>query len=234
MPNSGHTFLPSGTETPLAPVAHDYLDLLLSARRREAENLVLKTVDSGADIRDIYLHVFQPVQYEVGRLWQINKVSVAQEHFCTAATQMVMARLFPQILSTPRSGNSLVACCVGGELHELGIRMVSDFFEMDGWNTYYLGASTPDADVAHAIHQNGANLLCISVTMPFNVHLAAKLIRTVRDNAQNTPVKILTGGFPFNANPNLYAEIGADAMATNALEAVRIGTELVTPETATA
>ena len=43
----------------------------------------------------------------------------------------------------------MVATCIGGELHEIGIRMVADFFEMEGWDTYYLGANTPaDAVVA--------------------------------------------------------------------------------------
>ena len=104
---------------------------------------VLDAVNSGVPVRDIYLQVFQPAQYEIGRLWQTNRISVAQEHYCTAATQLIMSQLYPLIFSSPRNGLRMVAACVQGDSHELGLRMVSDFFELEGWDTLFLGASTP-------------------------------------------------------------------------------------------
>jgi hypothetical protein len=38
-----------------------------------------------------------------------------------------------------------VAACVSGELHEIGVRMLCDLLEMEGWNTIYLGANVPTA-----------------------------------------------------------------------------------------
>ena len=75
-------------------------------------------MDAGADVRDIYLWVFQRCLHEVGRLWQTNRISVAQEHFCTASTQMVMSLLYPKVFSSERKGLRMVAACVGGDLHE--------------------------------------------------------------------------------------------------------------------
>ncbi len=114
--------------TPLIPLAEAYLDALLATDRVRAVALIEEAVGGGMPIQDIYLHVFQATQYEIGRLWQINRISVAQEHFCTATTQLIMSRLYPQIFSSQRRGRRLVAACVSGELHELGIRMVADFF----------------------------------------------------------------------------------------------------------
>ena len=80
---------------PLADLARNYLDALLDGERHAASRLVLEAAESGVDTKDIYLHVFQKTPYELGRLWQTNRISVAQEHFCTAATQMVMSQLYP-------------------------------------------------------------------------------------------------------------------------------------------
>ena len=63
---------------------------------------------------------------EVGRLWQMNRLSVAQEHYVTAATQLIMSQLYPLVFRTARRDRRIVAACVGGELHELGVRMVAD------------------------------------------------------------------------------------------------------------
>src|SRR5690242_6476046 len=68
---------------PLAQLAHDYLSALLRAERHLASGLILAAADAGTPIRDLYLRVFQPSQHEVGRLWQMNQISVAQEHYCT-------------------------------------------------------------------------------------------------------------------------------------------------------
>ncbi len=95
----------------------------------------------------LYLQVFQPALHRVGRLWQLNRVGVAEEHYCTAATQLIMSQLYPYLFTGERHRRIMVATCASGELHEIGARMVSDFFELEGWDTIYLGASAPAGEV---------------------------------------------------------------------------------------
>jgi hypothetical protein len=114
------------------PLAREYLEALLAGRRRQAAELVLGAVDRGLRMQEVYLKVFQPVLLEVGRLWQINEITVAHEHYCTAATQQVMTLLYPRIFTTPRIGRTFVSAAIGGDLHEIGSRMVADFLEMEG------------------------------------------------------------------------------------------------------
>lgn len=105
----------------LSGLAKAYLDALLGGHRQLAGKLVLEAVRSGTNVRNIYLDVFQATQREVGRLWQSNRINVAQEHYCTAATQLVMAQLYPWVFAAERNGRSMVATCVSGDLHELGV-----------------------------------------------------------------------------------------------------------------
>lgn len=135
----------------LNAVANEYLENLLKGRRNEALSLIMTEVKSGTPLQEIYINVFQPVQYEIGRLWQTNKISVAQEHYCTAATQMIMAQLYPYLFTGERREKKMVVTCVPGELHEMGARVVADFFEMNGWDTYYLGANMPISGVIKSL-----------------------------------------------------------------------------------
>lgn len=211
---------------PLAPVAQEYLSALLRADRAFASRMILAEVEQGTSVRDVYLHVFQPVQREIGRLWQLHRISVAQEHFCTAATQLVMSQLSPRIFATPRVGRTLVATCVAGELHEIGLRMVSDFFEMEGWDSYYLGASTPPESVLQTILDRGADLLIVSATLVAHVPAVARLIRRLRES-EAADVPVLVGGYPFNAAPGLWRQVGADACSQDAQGAPGLGHQLV-------
>jgi MerR family transcriptional regulator, light-induced transcriptional regulator len=224
---SAPTALPSliPDTAPLADLAGAYLDALLRGDRSVASSLVLGAVDAGADVKDAYLRVFQPVQLELGRLWQTNRISVAQEHFCTAVTQLVMSQLYPRIFTTQRNGRRLVATCVSGELHEIGMRMVADFFELDGWDTYYLGANMPTESVVRAVCERGADVLAISATMTFHVSAVAEMLAEVRRCAADG-LKVLVGGYPFNLSSRLWRQVGADGYAPDALGAVEAANRL--------
>lgn len=214
-------------DAPFAAVARDYLSALLAGDRRRAAALVLDRVEGGMAVRDAYLHVFQPCLREIGRLWQTGAISVAHEHFATAATQGVMSMLYPRIFAAERCNRSMIATCVSGEQHEIGIRMVADFFEMAGWDTYYLGANTPARSIVRAVEERGASVLAISATITAHVGAVADLIAAVRadlaDRPQgNQPLRILVGGYPFNLVPDLWRTVGADAFAASAADAVAI------------
>ncbi len=206
---------------PLPKLAADYLAFLLSGDRQKAYQIIRDAIKEGLTIRDLYIDIFQQVQYEVGRQWLINKISVAEEHFCTAATQSLMLELYPEIISSKSSGAKLIAACVGPELHELGVRMVTDFFEMDGWDTWYLGAGVSDDQLIYAIKEKRPNLVALSATMSYHVPKVAELITTIRNAfPKNTPL-IMVGGVPFNAAPDMWRTVGADLWAVNAEQAVQ-------------
>ena len=206
-------------DNPLGSLAAAYLQALLQSDRKKAGNLIQEAVDQGTAIRDIYLHVFQSTQYEIGRLWQKNQATVAQEHFCTAVTQLIMTRLYDRIFAMERRGRSLVATCVGGELHELGMRMVADFFEMDGWDTMYLGAGSSTKNLLTAVDERHPQVVGISATMTSHVHRVEELIAAIKERFPSE-VKILVGGYPFLSTPGLWQQVGGDGFGQDAREAV--------------
>ena len=111
-----HTFLDG--DDPLDLLARRFLDALLAADRQSANQMILEAVQSGVGIPDIYMQVFQRTQREIGRLWQLNQISVAHEHFCTAATQLIMSQLYPYIFTGERKTQRIVVACVGGRCHD--------------------------------------------------------------------------------------------------------------------
>lgn len=207
-------------ENPLYSLASEFLHLMLSNKRSEAIQLILTTVKSRRDLQDVYLHVFQPVQYEIGRLWQINQISVAQEHYCTAITQLAIAQLYPMLFENQedRKEKRLLATCIGNELHELGIRMVADIFELNGWDTYYLGANTPSNSIIQQAIDHKVDILALSATLITHVQEMRPIIE--RLHKESPQIKILVGGYPFNVDSELWNRIGADGFANNAIDAI--------------
>jgi methanogenic corrinoid protein MtbC1 len=214
-------------KSPLWNLAKHYLDALLSGDKKRANRLILDTVQNGESVKNIYLQVLQPVQREIGRLWHLNKVSVAQEHFASAVTQLIMSQLYSQIFKTPKIGHRLVAACVSKELHEIGIRMVADFFEMSGWDTYYLGANLPPTTISNALKDYRADVLALSCTLPVHRGEIKNMIGHVRSFEAHKDTKIIVGGYAFNTIQDGWEQSGADGYAQDAEEAVRLASRLL-------
>ena len=213
--------------SPHGKLAEKYLAALVSANREKAIQLILDSYSKGVSIKDIYLHVLQPVQYEIGVLWQLNKISVAHEHYASSVTQLVMAQLYSFIClkGNTKPKGIIVAVCASGELHEIGIRMVSDFFEMEGWKTHLLGANMPINDLVQTLLAQKPDLLAISASMSSNVVKTRKLIKAVR-TSQAQDIKIIVGGYLFNRVPDLWKQVAADYYAKDAEDALRIANQI--------
>ncbi len=212
---------------PLTELAKTYQAALLNRQRQEASALILNAVQNGVSIKDIYLHVFQPCLREIGRLWQLNQISVAHEHYCTASTQLIISQLYPYLFSTHKNGFRLVATCIQGNLHEIGVRMIADFFEMEGWDTVYLGANTPIDSVIAMVIEHQADILAISVTLGLHLGNLKEMIEKVHQQLGEKRPKILVGGVPFSKNPQLWKTLKADGYGRDAMEAIKVAQQLV-------
>jgi MerR family transcriptional regulator, light-induced transcriptional regulator len=221
---SGHVDPPLDRDAPFADTAAAFLEELLHGRRSEAFDLVHDLVDRGVPIEDVYRHVFEPVLHETGRRWQVNRISVAEEHYVTAATQLAMSQLSPLLFRSPRIGRRVLVSCVGGELHEVGARMVADLFELAGWESHYLGADTPSQAVAELASVRRVDLVAVSATLPSHRDEVTRMVAVLR---AATDAPVLVGGRLFQLRPGLWRTIGADGTASSAAEAVELGARLV-------
>ncbi len=204
-----------------------YLLALLEGSRDAAVEAVDAARAAGVSIPDIYTTVLQPALAEIGRLWMLGDIHVAEEHFATATTGLVIARLFCELPRLPSTGKTVITVSVEGDLHELGIRMVSDFFTMDGWRVIHLGANVPAPDLRQGIIDFHADLLAFSVSLPTHFSSARSIIELSRSDPKTREVPILIGGRALHRRGDLWRELGADGCATGAADAVAIGRSLV-------
>jgi methanogenic corrinoid protein MtbC1 len=154
---------------PLASVAVGYLEALLAGDRAAAAGIVGEAVAGGAVLPDIYEHVFRVTQDEVGRMWQSNRLSVAMEHFATGATEAIMAQLCVPEPPKPAVARRFLGACAEGEQHDMAIRMVCDILRSHGWETFFLGASTPESALVEAVDELRPPVVGLSVTTRYRL-----------------------------------------------------------------
>ena len=197
-----------------------YLDAVLSGSRRQAMEVVDQAMQAGLGIRPLYLEVFQPVMREIGRLWQENRITVADEHLATAITQAAMARMYGELFAADAGhGPLLVAACADQERHELGLRMICDVLEMEGWDTVFLGASVPVEDLVRMVLDRKPEVVALSASIAPHVGRVREAIAGIRAAVPERAPLILVGGRAFAEDPGLAGRLGADLTAKDAAEA---------------
>lgn len=199
-----------------------YLSLILEGKKKDAEKYIDEKIKNGYPLEDIYLNILQNAQHKIGYLWQTNKITVAQEHLATSITEYIMSTLYDFIFKSKKHGLKLLSSCVLSELHQIGLRMITDILEYEGWDTTYLGANTPDESIIDMLIKKDIDLLALSVTMFFNIKSAEKLIKNIKNEKQLSKIKIIVGGYPFNNDPTLYKKIGADFYAKDCKDCLKI------------
>jgi methanogenic corrinoid protein MtbC1 len=197
-----------------------YLEALLAGDRDTAVRVAIdEGVAGGLSIPDLYLGVIEPAQRRIGELWQENRITVAHEHIATAISQLVMALVYPRLPRAPANGKRAVVACVDDELHDLGARMVADFFEMAGFGVRYLGANLPTDSLIGIVREDPPDLVVLSVTMALHLDAAREAVHRLREAAGDR-LCVGLGGRAFTWASDLPARLGADVHGRTVLETI--------------
>ncbi len=202
-----------------------YLAALRAGDRRQALAVVEDARAAGLGLPALYQEVFQPALREIGRLWQENEFTVAEEHLATAVTQIAMGRLYSDFCTAAsRNGRTILAACAETERHEVGLRMICDLLELEGWDATYLGATVPPDSLVAMVVRDRPDVLALSVSIAPHLPQLRSLIAAVRAASGDACPYVLVGGRPFLDDPTLAQRVGADATArdtSGALERLR-------------
>lgn len=191
-----------------------FADVLLERSPREARAAALALLDDGVSPRALYLEVLGPALQEIGSRWQRGLISVAQEHLATAIVSSVMATVAPRLMELPSIGRRAVLACTDGELHEVGLRMVGDFLEADGWDVLFLGALTPPDALVRLVAERTPDVVGLSTALTTHLASAADAIAAMR--RLDAPPFVMVGGRAYRDDSSVALGIGADVLLADA------------------
>ncbi len=172
-------------------------------------------------VRDLITSVLLPAQYEVGRLWHQDLLTIAEEHLVTSTTLRLLAVLASKQKPKPDNAQTVVCAAVNGNIHDVGIRAIAYLLELEGWRTISLGGDVPKSQLPAAIQFFDADVVMLSCALTTQIPDLRRSIEAIRQQADR-PVRILVGGNAFAMSPNLWKELGADGHAADADGAIRL------------
>jgi len=210
----------------MADFRGEFLASLDSEDRAACVEMALHRLEMGhTDVLGLYREVLDPALNE----WQCKEaeadICVWKEHVRTSIVRTVVEAAYPYVVKEAArrnlakgKGARVAVLCPPDELHELGARMVADFFTLAGFEATFVGASTPIDDFVAALGHIRPKFVAISVTNPYNLIALRKTIERIHGRLPEG-TRVIVGGRAVMHDPDLAKRIGAD-MVMNTFEEI--------------
>lgn len=207
------------------------LKYLQQEDKEKSLNLCMEALKTGeTDVVELYEKVLTPglnniihenLNDEDNLIWK--------EHVRSGIIKTIVENAFSYVLEERakynfNKGENVIVMCPRFEDHDLGARMVSDFFTIAGYNATFIGANTPESTTLKAIESIDPKYISMSITNYYNLVAAKKTIDQIKD--KNPSIIFLLGGYAFNSNPEVYKDIGGDFLLKSFQDVLNLSREV--------
>ena len=199
------------------PIYDEFISYLNAEDKEKCVQFVLSSLQKQAiDIVTLYNEILTPAMYANFCKEEEKEICIWKEHIRTSIVRTIIECGYPYIIKerNTKYGSSskgrVVVVCPPGELHELGARMIADFFTLCGFNVTFVGANTPQSDIISAIKYVNPAYIAISITNYYNLVATRRLIMQIRDVKVGASFRMILGGQACQGNPDTCQKMGAD------------------------
>jgi methanogenic corrinoid protein MtbC1 len=202
----------------------------LSLQAQEpAHAFVVALLERGAALEVIYLNLLAAVARRLGDLWTDDRctftdVTIALGRLQRIALDLANDRRLPH--SERGAGRRALLVPAPGEQHTFGLSLVCEYFRSSGWEVWSDSTTVHEA-LSKLVRDHWFDVVGFSVGVDQRVEPLAELIRSIRKISRNRAVRVLAGGPLLVTRPEAVAQLGVDASAADARQAMLAAERLV-------
>lgn len=192
--------------------------LLDQQNKKDSVDLIIKKLENKEiNILELYTEILTPAMTQWFCDSKNENVCIWKEHIRSSIVRTIIECCYPYVqkekeeIYKKKNNKTVAVVCPQEEFHELGARMVADFFDLLGYNVTYVGANTPKTGFSNIINEINYDYIALSISDPYNLVQTEKIINIIKENSQSK-TKILVGGYAFKNNPSLFEKLKADKL----------------------
>jgi len=188
----------------------------------QANQLVDSLLARGLAHDRIFLELITPAARHLGALWDQDLCDFTQVTCGLAMMHQMIYRLgykSPAGQSAEGANERVMLACAPGSQHFLGLTIVADFFRQAG-SEVVLEISSSESELLRAVANEWFDVIGVSVALASQLQTLPDLIAHLRASSGNPKVRVVLGGPIFLMHDVSAHSLGADAIFTDAREAV--------------
>jgi corrinoid protein of di/trimethylamine methyltransferase len=203
-------------------------DAVIAGQPERARELAEQAIRDGIDPLEAIDRGFKPGMDVVGEGFATGELFIPDLMMAGEAMKTAIATLEPEMVSRQQQRQVLGTVVIGtvqGDIHEIGKTLVATMLAASGFEVHDLGVDVSAQQFVDAVRDVKADVVGMSALLTTTILNQEVVIQALKEAGLRDHVKVIIGGVP--ANDEWAAEIGADAYADNATEAVNVVKGLV-------
>jgi trimethylamine corrinoid protein len=215
----------------LERIVKAYNEAVFETDKEAAFAVVNAALTEGLSAEDVVFKIVIPaVEEMMSNITKDPDANLAQ-HFMTAQIAAeVTEKMLLKFARPPEILGRVVMGTAHGDLHSLGKRIVMGCLKALMVEVIDLGVNVPAERFVDAAQAEKAQVIAISAMM---VHTAtgengaSKVRRILHERGLENHIKLVVGGAPYRFDDGLYKTVGADAWASDGVNAGRVIADLI-------
>jgi corrinoid protein of di/trimethylamine methyltransferase len=195
-----------------------------------AQALAEEALRMGIDPLEAIDQGFKPGMDIVGEGFASGELFIPDLMMSGEAMKAAIAALEPELMKRKQQREVLGKVVIGtvqGDIHEIGKTLVATMLAANGFEVHDLGVDVSSQQFVDKVREVDANVVGLSALLTTTILNQEVVILNLKEAGLRDRVKVIIGGVP--ASQEWADEIGADAYAENATEAVEVVKGLVAP-----
>jgi methanogenic corrinoid protein MtbC1 len=193
---------------------------LYAGKKEESVKIVISALDNGMDVIELY-KLFSKILNEWDCDYESDPLCIWKEHVMSSIVRTCIECAYPYIIKSkmPDMGLTCATFCPQEEEHELGIRMSTDIFTLNGIKTIFVGKEVPFETFIEGIKAEKFDMISISITNYYNLVYLCRFIEGLKRYSPQT--KIIASGRACIKNPEYTKKCGVDFLFSDFDELVK-------------
>ena len=198
---------------------------IIDGNVEEVVELTQKTIDAGADPKEVIKKALLPGMNEVGELFKDGEVFVPEVLIAAKAMKSGMELLRPLLKEGDiEKIGTCVFATVKGDLHDIGLKLVGMMMESAGYEVINLGVDIDSEAIVAAVKQYHPNIVGMSAMLTTTMGAMKDTVEALKENGLYEGLNVMIGGAPIT---NEYAEEIGALPVEDASSAVKLANKLM-------
>jgi len=164
--------------------------------------------------------------HDCGAGYEAGEKFIPEMLMAAEAMKASMGLLKPHLAAADSvSGGKIVLATVEGDVHDIGLELVSTMLGSAGFEVNFMGPDVPTPAIIEAVKKDKPQILGLSALLTNTMDVMPEIMQKLEAEGLRSSVKILIGGAP--VSQDFADRIGAEGYAYDAAAAVPVAKRLV-------
>ncbi|MFX0005097.1 MAG: B12-binding domain-containing protein [Candidatus Hermodarchaeota archaeon] len=202
-------------------IAEDFINAAVNMDIKAAKESTKKAINEGIDPYDFIEAAIAKALKIIGDKFENEEFFLPELFMAAEIVKKAMKILEPHIKG---SGNQkmlgkIVIGTAKSDMHDIGKNIVSFFLEAEGFEVIDLGVDVSPEQFVDTVRNEKPDILAISTLITLTMPEVSNTLKALENANLRNQIKVIVGGAPITQE--FIEDIGADALAINAIDGVK-------------